>query len=39
MIQRVIIRPEAKQDLRAARAWYREISRDLADERAGVSSR
>jgi plasmid stabilization system protein ParE len=32
MSRHVIIRPEAKQDLRAARAWYREISRDLADD-------
>ncbi|HEX6100885.1 MAG TPA: type II toxin-antitoxin system RelE/ParE family toxin [Thermoanaerobaculia bacterium] len=29
MIRRVIIRPEAKQDLREAKAWYRDISREL----------
>lgn len=29
MIQRVIIRPEAKQDLRDAKLWYRNISREL----------
>lgn len=32
MIRRVIVRPEAKQDLREAKAWYRNISRDLADD-------
>ena len=29
MIHKVIIRFEAKQDLREARAWYRNISREL----------
>lgn len=29
MIHRVIIRPEAKRDLRDARSWYQEISTDL----------
>ncbi|HET8773460.1 MAG TPA: type II toxin-antitoxin system RelE/ParE family toxin [Thermoanaerobaculia bacterium] len=29
MIRRVIVRREAKQDLREAKAWYRGISREL----------
>src|SRR5689334_15093690 len=32
MIRRVIIRPEAKRDLREARDWYRKTSRELADD-------
>jgi plasmid stabilization system protein ParE len=32
MIRRVIIRPEAKKDLREAKAWYRSISRELGDD-------
>ncbi|HUP63400.1 MAG TPA: type II toxin-antitoxin system RelE/ParE family toxin [Thermoanaerobaculia bacterium] len=32
MIERVIIRPLAKQDIREARAWYREISAFLAED-------
>jgi toxin ParE1/3/4 len=32
MIRRVIVRPEAKRDLREAKRWYRNISRDLANE-------
>ena len=30
MTRRVIIRSEAKKDLREAKAWYRTISRELA---------
>jgi plasmid stabilization system protein ParE len=29
MMRRVIVRPEAKRDLRDAKAWYRNISREL----------
>lgn len=32
MIRKVIIRPEAKRDLREAKSWYQGISRDLRDE-------
>lgn len=32
MIRSVIIRPEAKQDLREAKAWYRSISRELGND-------
>jgi plasmid stabilization system protein ParE len=32
MIRRVIIRPEAKRDLREAKAWYRNISRELGND-------
>ena len=32
MIRRVIIRRQAKQDLREAKTWYRNISRALADD-------
>jgi plasmid stabilization system protein ParE len=32
MTRRVIIRPEAKRDLRTATAWYRDISRDLSKD-------
>lgn len=32
MIRRVIIRREAKRDLREAKAWYRNISRELAND-------
>jgi toxin ParE1/3/4 len=32
MIRKVIIRPEAKRDLREARAWYRKIFRALGDD-------
>jgi len=32
MIHRVIIREEAKQDLREAKAWYRSISPDLVKD-------
>ena len=32
MIPRVIIRPEAKRDLREAKKWYRNISRELGDD-------
>ena len=32
MIRRVIIRREAKRDLREARAWYRNISPELAND-------
>ena len=31
MIERVVIRPLAKRDIRAARVWYRKISPLLAD--------
>lgn len=30
MIRKVIVRPEAKRDLREAKEWYRGISRPLA---------
>lgn len=32
MIRKVIIRPEAKLDLREAKTWYRNISRELRDD-------
>ncbi len=32
MIRRVIIRREAKSDLREAKAWYRNISRELSSD-------
>jgi plasmid stabilization system protein ParE len=32
MTRRVIIRRQAKRDLRAANAWYRSISRELSDD-------
>ena len=32
MIRRVIIRPEAKLDLQEAKAWYRNISRELGND-------
>jgi toxin ParE1/3/4 len=32
MIERVIVRPAAKKDIREARKWYRKISRDLSDD-------
>jgi plasmid stabilization system protein ParE len=32
MISRVIIRPEAKDDLREARAWYRNVSPELGKD-------
>jgi plasmid stabilization system protein ParE len=32
MIRSVIIRPEAKRDLREAKAWYRNISLELRDD-------
>ena len=32
MIRRVIIRPEAKLDLREAKTWYRSISPALRDD-------
>ena len=32
MIRKVIIRREAKRDLSEARAWYRNISRELAND-------
>jgi plasmid stabilization system protein ParE len=32
MIRRVIIRREAKRDLRDAKAWYRNISRELSND-------
>lgn len=32
MSRRVIIRPEAKQDLGEAKAWYRNVSRELRDD-------
>ena len=32
MIRRVIIRREAKQDLREAKTWYRNISRELSND-------
>jgi|ERR1041385_7204334 len=32
MIERVIVRRLAKQDIRQARSWYRKISQVLADD-------
>ncbi len=32
MIRSMIIRPEAKRDLRDAKRWYRNVSRELADD-------
>lgn len=32
MIRRIIIRREAKRDLREAKAWYRNISRELSND-------
>ena len=32
MIRRVIIRPEAKRDLREAKDWYRSTSRELSND-------
>jgi toxin ParE1/3/4 len=32
MIHRVVVKPDAKQDIRDARKWYRKISRDLGDD-------
>jgi plasmid stabilization system protein ParE len=32
MIERVIVRPSAKRDVREARKWYRKISPDLSDD-------
>ena len=32
MTPRVVIRPEAAADIRAARRWYRAISEQLADD-------
>ena len=32
MIERVIVRPLAKHDIREARSWYRKISPVLADD-------
>ena len=32
MIRKVIIRPEAKRDLREAKTWYRNISPELRDD-------
>jgi toxin ParE1/3/4 len=32
MIHRVIIRREARRDLREAKAWYRNISRELSTD-------
>jgi plasmid stabilization system protein ParE len=32
MIRRVVVRPEAKQDLQEAKTWYRNISRKLRDD-------
>ena len=32
MTRRVIIRREAKRDLREAKTWYRDISRQLAND-------
>ena len=32
MIRKVIIRPEAKRDLREAKDWYRATSRELSDD-------
>jgi plasmid stabilization system protein ParE len=32
MIERVIVRRLAKQDIREARSWYRKISPELADD-------
>jgi plasmid stabilization system protein ParE len=31
MIRKVIIRPDAKRDLREAKAWYRSVSREIGD--------
>ena len=35
MIRKVIIRPEAKLDLREAKTWYRIISAELRDDFVG----
>jgi toxin ParE1/3/4 len=35
MIRKVIIRPEAKLDLREAKTWYRNISFELRDDFVG----
>jgi toxin ParE1/3/4 len=32
MIERVVVRPSAKRDIREARKWYRKISSDLSDD-------
>ena len=32
MIERIIVRPGAKRDIREGRTWYRKISRDLGDD-------
>ena len=32
MIERVLVRPAAKRDIREARNWYRKISHDLSDD-------
>src|SRR4051794_37296264 len=32
MIERVVVRPAAKSDIREARKWYRKISPDLSDD-------
>jgi plasmid stabilization system protein ParE len=32
MIRKVIIRPEARRDLREAKTWYRNISPELRDD-------
>jgi plasmid stabilization system protein ParE len=32
MIRKIIIRPEAKRDLREAKGWYRGVSRELAND-------
>ncbi len=32
MTRRVIVRAEAKRDIREARAWYRKISRELGND-------
>jgi toxin ParE1/3/4 len=32
MIERVIVRPRAKRDIREARRWYRKISHDLGED-------
>ena len=32
MIERVVVRPVAKRDIREARKWYRKISPDLSDD-------
>jgi toxin ParE1/3/4 len=32
MIRKVVIRPEAKRDLREAKSWYRSISPELRDD-------